>query len=569
MSRIPKTRNSQGGGRDNNVSMLKCDVIVIGGGAAGLFCAIQAGKRGRKVLVLEHSETIGKKIRISGGGRCNFTNIYTNADNFTSSNPHFCKSALARYTPADFISLVKKHGIAYHEKKLGQLFCDGSSQQIIDLLLREGEAAGVEVRRGCQVHNVNKDPQAGSFSVRTSQGTIRSSSLVIATGGLSIAMLGATDFGYRIARQFGLRVEEPRPGLVPLTLTSQMLKQLAKLSGVSLEAVVSCVGRDSRRAPEFRENILITHRGLSGPAILQISTYWKQGTPISINLLPDEDVYEMLKSNQGSGIELANLLSRYLPKRFAQAWCELYAASKPLKQYNDSELRDIAQKFHIMQVTPAGTEGFRKAEVTAGGVATAELSNHGSQTRSGTLFYRRSCGCDRTTGGLQFSVGLGFGLCGRAVCVDVEVCRLISFSLLTLEEGPETGALLRWDTQAHSLKALFALVALRRGQRLGFNKDVFDLGVPISNLLFQFIDCCGNFRCSELCLKLYIQGEQHVIRTEVHSKRFPDFHDRRVRARNRADAAESFLIHSFADEQALAFVCEKPGHDAENHADGY
>ena len=355
--------------------MLKCDVIVIGGGAAGLFCAIQAGKRGRKVVVLEHSETIGKKIRISGGGRCNFTNVYTNPDNFTSSNPHFCKSALARYTPADFISLVEKHGIAYHEKTLGQMFCDGSSQQIIDLLLRECEMAGVEIRCGCQVYDVNRDPQAGSFSVRTNQGTIRSSALVIATGGLSIPTLGATDFGYRIARQFGLRIEEPRPALVPLTLTSQMLKRLAKLSGVSLEALVSCVGWDSRRAPAFRESILITHRGLSGPAILQISTYWKRGTPISINLFPDEDVYEMLRSNQGSGIELANLLSRFLPKRFAHAWCELYAASKPLKQYESAELRDIAQKLDYLQITPAGTEGFRKAEVTAGGVSTTELSS--------------------------------------------------------------------------------------------------------------------------------------------------------------------------------------------------
>lgn len=370
-------RNSQGGGLGNKVSMSKWDVIVIGGGAAGLFCAIQAGKRGRKVLVLEHSETIGKKIKISGGGRCNFTNIWTNPERFVSQNSHFCKSALARYTPADFISLVEKHGIAHHEKKLGQLFCDGSSQQIIDMLLRECEAAGVEIRCGCQVLRVEKDAKAGSFSfsIATNQGTLRSSSLVIATGGLSIAPLGATDFGYRIARQFGLRIEEPRPALVPLTLTSQMLRQLSKLSGISLEALVSCVSEDSKHAPEFRENILITHRGLSGPAILQISTYWKQGTPISINLLPDADVYEMLRSNQSSGIELANLLSRWLPKRFAQAWCELYAASKALKQYDLSELREIAQRLHHMQIVPAGTEGFKKAEVTAGGVATTELSS--------------------------------------------------------------------------------------------------------------------------------------------------------------------------------------------------
>jgi hypothetical protein len=272
--------------------------------------------------------------------------------------------------------LVEKHGIAYHEKKLGQLFCDGSSQQIIDLLLRECQTAGVEIRCGAQVDSVVRDDhQTSPFRVATNQGTFRSSALVIATGGLSIAPLGATDFGYRIARQFGLRIEEPRPALVPLTLTSQMLKQLSKLSGISLEALVSCIGHDSRPAPGFRENILITHRGLSGPAILQISTYWKRGTPISINLLPEEDVYELLTRSKGSEIELATLLSRYLPKRFVHAWCDLFAKSKPLKQYGEAEFRDIAQRVHSLQIAPAGTEGYKKAEVTAGGVATTELSS--------------------------------------------------------------------------------------------------------------------------------------------------------------------------------------------------
>ena len=311
-------------------------------------------------------DRVGKKIAISGGGRCNFTNLHTNPDNFVSANPHFCKSALARYTPADFISLVEKHGIAYHEKKLGQLFCDGSSQQIIDLLLRECQTAGVEIRCGCQVLNVKK---AERFSVLTNQGTFDSSSLVIATGGLSIAPLGATDFGYQIARQFGLRIEETRPGLVPFTLTSRMLKQLTKLSGVSLDALVSCDGKD------FRENILFTHRGLSGPAILQISSYWKPGTPISIDLLPDEDVLGMLTAGQSSDIGLASLLSRRLPKRFAEVWCQLFAATRPLKQYNSRELKDIAERLHDLQITPAGTEGFKKAEVTAGGVSTTELSS--------------------------------------------------------------------------------------------------------------------------------------------------------------------------------------------------
>jgi hypothetical protein len=352
--------------------MSNWDVIIIGAGAAGLFCAIEAGKRGRRVLVLEHSDRVGKKIAISGGGRCNFTNVHTNPDNFLSANPHFCKSALARYPPSEFISLVEKHGIAWHEKKLGQLFCDGSSQQIIDLLLSECQTAGVEIRCGCQVLKVQK---GDSFSVLTNQGSLDTSALVIATGGLSIAPLGATDFGYQIARQFGLRIEEPRPGLVPFTLTSRMLKELTKLSGVSLDAVVRCDNKD------FRENILFTHRGLSGPAILQISSYWKPGTPISIDVLPDEDVLGMLTAEQNSDIGLASMLSRHLPKRFAEVWCQLFAASRPLKQYKSAELAEIAERLHEMRITPAGTEGFRKAEVTAGGVSTTELS---SQTMEAT-----------------------------------------------------------------------------------------------------------------------------------------------------------------------------------------
>ena len=382
------------------------DVIVIGAGAAGLFCASEAGKRGRKVLVIEHADRVGKKIAISGGGRCNFTNTGTSPDNFVSRNPHFCKSALARYTPADFIALVEKHGIAYHEKKLGQLFCDGSAQQIIGMLLRECHDAAVEIRCGCEVlqvaQNINRhEPSAErSFMLQTNQGTFHSASVVIATGGLSIAPLGATDFGYRIARQFGLRIEETRAGLVPLTLPAEILKRLAALSGVSIDALVTCP-----ESPSFRENILITHRGLSGPAILQVSNYWRPGESISINLLPDEDVLEIISaariiesdsapgSAQGetqgatktvghsSRIELVNLLSRYLPRRFAQAWCDLYGASRPLQQYNGKELQEIADNIHRLQLTPAGTEGFRKAEVTVGGVSTADLSSQTMEAR--------------------------------------------------------------------------------------------------------------------------------------------------------------------------------------------
>jgi predicted Rossmann fold flavoprotein len=352
--------------------MLEKDVIVIGAGAAGLFCAIEAGKRGRSVLVLEHSERVGKKISISGGGRCNFTNIYTSAENYISANPHFCKSALARYTASDFISLVEKHGIEYHEKKLGQLFCDGSSQQIIEMLLDECRNAGIEIRCSCQILSVTKEQR---FKVETNQGTFVSSSLVIATGGLSIPTLGATDFGYRIARQFNLRIEEPRPALVPLTLPSQTQRQLTQLSGISLDAIVDCLGT------EFRENILITHRGLSGPAILQISSYWQPGVPVSINLIPEDDAFAILRQSQNSETELINLLAQYWPKRFAQVWCQLYVASKPIRQYGERELDDIAQKIHRMQITPAGTEGFKKAEVTAGGVATSELSSQTMEAR--------------------------------------------------------------------------------------------------------------------------------------------------------------------------------------------
>lgn len=322
--------------------------------------------------MIEHSDRVGKKIAISGGGRCNFTNLDSGADNFVSANPHFCKSALAGYTPADFVALVEKHNIKYHEKKLGQLFCDDSSQQIIDLLLRECAAANVQVRCGCQVRSISR---ADGFIVETNQGRFISPSLVIATGGLSIAPLGATDFGYRIARQFGLKIEPARPALVPFTLSATVQTQLSSLSGISLDALVNCEGT------EFRENILITHRGLSGPAILQISLYWKPNAPIVINLLPDDDILKLLQDKQSSEMELANLLAQRLPRRFAQAWCNLFVPSKPLKQFNAEQLSGIARKLHHFQVTPAGTEGFKKAEVTSGGVATSELSSKTMEAR--------------------------------------------------------------------------------------------------------------------------------------------------------------------------------------------
>ena len=340
--------------------------MVIGGGAAGLFCAIEAGKRGRKTLVIEHSDRVGKKIAISGGGRCNFTNLFTTPESFLSSNPHFHKSALARYTPADFIALVEKHGIRYHQKKLGQLFCNGSSQQIIDLLLKECFDANVEIRCACRVERLSREDL---FEIQTSQGVFRAHALVVATGGLSIKPLGATDFGYQLADQFGLEVVQPRPGLVPLTLEPKLLERLTNLSGISIDA------RVTYQDTSFRENILVTHRGLSGPAILQISSYWKPGQAISIDLLPDSPAIEFLTDHQNSSLELSTLLSKYFPKRFAQTWCELYSPSKTLRQYGRRELEIIATQLHNFEVVPTGTEGFKKAEVTAGGISTSELSS--------------------------------------------------------------------------------------------------------------------------------------------------------------------------------------------------
>ncbi|MGH9933099.1 MAG: NAD(P)/FAD-dependent oxidoreductase [Pyrinomonadaceae bacterium] len=346
--------------------MQKKDVVIIGAGAAGLFCAIEAGRRGRNVILIEHAERIGKKIAVSGGGRCNFTNLQTSADNFISANPHFCKSALARYTPADFVALVEKHGIAYHEKKLGQLFCDDSSRQIIEMLLTEARAAGVEIRCGSLVRGVHKGE---SFEVETNSGVITSQSLVIATGGLSVVPLGATDFGYRLARQFGLTIVEPWPALVPFTLSRETLRELGPLSGISLEASVNCAGK------QFREDILITHRGLSGPAILQVSSYWRPGLSVNIDLLPDHDALSLLREHENKEISLANFLSQFFPRRFALAWCALNCPSEPLKRYTPRQLSDIAQKLNCWEIVPTGTEGYRKAEVTAGGISTTELSS--------------------------------------------------------------------------------------------------------------------------------------------------------------------------------------------------
>jgi predicted Rossmann fold flavoprotein len=345
---------------------MKFDVVIIGAGAAGLFCAIEAGKRGRRVLVIEHNAQVGRKIIISGGGRCNFTNINTKAENFISNNPHFCKSALARYTPQYFVELVKKHKIEFYEKKLGQLFCRENSRQIVEMLLEECRKAKVEIRLNCSVKEVSKNE---FFEIETNQGKFASESFVIATGGLSIPHIGATDFGYRIAKQFGLKIIATKPALVPLVFQNGNLESYKNLAGVSLDSVVFC-GKES-----FRENILFTHRGLSGPAILQISSYWTRGQAVEIDLLPAKNAFDILQNSRDSKKELANFLSEFLPNRFAEAFCQTTVTSKPLKNYSEKEFANIAEKLHAWQVVFDETEGYKKAEVTLGGVSTDELSS--------------------------------------------------------------------------------------------------------------------------------------------------------------------------------------------------
>ena len=351
--------------------MLTPQVVIIGAGAAGLMCALTAAARGRQVLLLDHANKAGKKILMSGGGRCNFTNLYCEPSNFLSENPHFCKSALARYNQWDFIGLVAKHGVAYHEKKLGQLFCDNKASDILGLLLSECEEAGVELRLDTSVSEISK--LDSSYQLQTSAGLVRCESLVIATGGLSIPTLGATGFGYQVAKQFGHTLLPTRAGLVPFTITDPQLKALCvELSGTSVEdCVVSCNGQS------FKENILFTHRGLSGPAILQISSFWQPGDAISINLLPHIDLPEWLAEQQRErpNSELKTLLAELFTKKMAGLLVDNWFASKPMKQYTHAELKTIAAQLGDWQLVPAGTEGYRTAEVTLGGVDTREVSS--------------------------------------------------------------------------------------------------------------------------------------------------------------------------------------------------
>lgn len=342
------------------------DVVVIGAGAAGMMAAAVAGQRGRGVVLIDHSQRLAEKIRISGGGRCNFTNAKARPECYLSNNPHFCKSALAQYTAADFIELVERYQIAWHEKKLGQLFCDNSSQEIIDLLKSECDLGQVIWRLNTQVLGVERADKG--FIVRTSRETWYCQSVVIATGGLSIPAIGATGFGYELAKQFGLTITPLAPALVPLTFDIHDL--YAELAGVSIE----CSAR-AARGPAFDEAILLTHKGVSGPAILQISSYWHAGEEIEIDLLPNEDVAQILEQEKRSDTLLSNVMSHYLPKRFANAFCASVLPIKPMKQYTPNELALLADRVHHWRIVPSGSQGYKKAEVTRGGVDTQALSS--------------------------------------------------------------------------------------------------------------------------------------------------------------------------------------------------
>jgi len=355
------------------------DAIVIGAGAAGMMCAAVAGQRGARVLLIDHAERLAEKIRISGGGRCNFTNLHTRPENFLSANPHFCRSVLARYTPADFVALVRKHRIGYHEKHKGQLFCDESSEQIIDMLRAECDAGGVRWARPCRVERIGT--RGSLFEVVTGQGTHTARRVVIATGGLSIPKIGATDFGHRIARQFGLRVVATAPALVPLTFAAEAWQPFVPLAGISLEVDVRC-GRG-----RFTEDLLFTHRGLSGPAILQISSFWNPGEALRIDLAPqlagDALAKALIERKADSRQNLANALTAVLPRRLADGWLALQnlRADQRLADTGDRALCALAGSLHDWTLAPSGSEGYRKAEVTRGGVDTDQLSQSTLETR--------------------------------------------------------------------------------------------------------------------------------------------------------------------------------------------
>jgi predicted Rossmann fold flavoprotein len=342
------------------------DVVIIGAGASGLMCAIECGKRGRSVSVLDHAPRIGSKVLVSGGGRSNFSNANAASGHYLSLNPHFCKSALARFSPQDFVAMLEKNGIGYHEEDSGRFFLNRSSSEIVSMLRKECDDAGVEIRLNCRIAGVGKED---SFVVETTHGVFLSGSLVIATGGLSFPELGATGIGHRIARQFGLEVIPTSPGLVPFTFGARDLDVFAQLSGISVDSEIRCGKR------RFRGNVLFTHKGLSGPAILQTSLYWRRGDAIIVDLAPETDILALFLKKSDSRMEMKTFLSGFFPKRFAGLWCDLHSGSKPMNRYSSRELSDIAHRLHNWKLVPVGTEGYKKAEVTIGGVDTAELSS--------------------------------------------------------------------------------------------------------------------------------------------------------------------------------------------------
>lgn len=396
--------------------MREFDCVVIGGGAAGLMCAGVAGQRGLKVLVLEHANKVGKKILMSGGGRCNFTNYVVEPRHYLSANPHFCISALRRYTPADFIELVQRYGLEYHEKSQGQLFCDHKAKDILNILLAECEAGGVEIQTRCEVVSVEpvKDSADWRFQLATSEGGVRCKSLVVATGGLSIPTMGATGFGYELGRQFGLKSTKREASLVPFVLKGKWLSVAQDLAGVSLPVRVSCAGQS------FAEPLLFTHKGLSGPAVLQISNYWNPGDAIEVDFLPGESLAELLDGWRKSGEKAAlkNLLARYLPSRFVGSWLaahsELYSLTeKPLAQFRNADIEALAQAFQHWRAVPPGTEGYRTAEVTRGGIDCDQVSSKTFEAKAmpGLFFIGEVLDVTGWLGGYNFQWAWASGYC--------------------------------------------------------------------------------------------------------------------------------------------------------------
>ena len=390
------------------------DVVIIGAGAAGLFCAGVAGQAGLKVLVIDHSDKVAEKIRISGGGRANFTNKDVSPANFLSDNPHFCRSALSRYTPRDFIALMDKHGIAHHEKHKGQLFCDNSAQDLIDMLLKECAAGGVQRWQPCDVRSIleisENDEKSGEpsknsaisgsssrinclsrYEINSNRGIIETANIVIATGGLSIPKIGATDFGYRIAKQFNLRMVESRPALVPMTFDGDAWLPYANLAGLALPVVIETGTKKSKpnEKAAFSEDLLFTHKGLSGPAILQISSFWRENTPIRLNLAPNTDVLALLQQAKARSHKLvANELASLVPARLAEAWTSTEASlQRPMSDVPDKALTQLAQRLSNWELTPTGTEGYKKAEVTLGGVDTRDVSSQNMESKQPGLYF--------------------------------------------------------------------------------------------------------------------------------------------------------------------------------------